>query len=76
MTERLLQVLSEIEAERRRQVLDDGWTPEHDDRHIQGALARAAASDGFKGRRRALVKAAALIVAEIERLDRATKTEN
>lgn len=85
-----------------RQVEVEGWTPEHDDEHYDGALADAAACyaispsgreryeaildgpkhwppriwpfDGEwwkpKDRRRDLVKAGALIIAEIERLDR------
>lgn len=111
-------VLSEIAAERRRQVTSEGWTIEHDDEHTDGSMAMAAAvyahpnmpatekrtdlvergrSAGEsimyplvsavpslwprawtaywykpKNRRRDLVRAAALIVAEIERLDRAT----
>jgi len=32
-----------IAAERRRQVEQEGWTPEHDDRHDGGELAEAAA---------------------------------
>ncbi len=32
-----------IAAERRRQVEAEGWTPEHDDQHTRGELARAAA---------------------------------
>jgi hypothetical protein len=90
-----------IQAERRRQVDVEGWTPEHDDTHDAGDLAQAAACyamgdyrivgrdedgkalgevviwpwhrDWWKpaDRRRNLIKAAALIVAEIERLDRA-----
>lgn len=32
-----------IAAERRRQVEAEGWTPEHDDGHTQGEIARAAA---------------------------------
>lgn len=95
-------VIAEIAAERRRQVEEEGWTPEHDDRHRDGSLAFAAACYGYvaatqgnrhlfqagsppplwppswatkwwkpTNRRRDLVKAAALIVAEIERLDRA-----
>jgi hypothetical protein len=108
-------VVQEIAAERQRQIEAEGWTPEHDDEHHDGALAMAAAlyatprplyevnqwetgvswfeakwpfkrlgrddigpvivPDGDKRRttprRRQLVKAAALIVAEIERLDRA-----
>lgn len=31
-----------IEAERKRQVEDEGWTPEHDDTHTDGILAGAA----------------------------------
>ena len=93
-------VLREIDAERERQIVSEGWTPEHDDGHDRGELARAAGcyalhaglperaqvaagyapSDWWpwdtawwkpKDRRRDLVRAAALIVAEIERLDRA-----
>jgi hypothetical protein len=90
-----------IAAERLRQIEAEGWTPEHDDEHGDGALAQAAACyamgdhrilawshdgkslgqaslwpwhpDWWKpaNRRRDLVKAGALIVAEIERLDRA-----
>lgn len=91
-----------IKVERKRQIEAEGWTPEHDDRHSQGELAKAAAcyavgtllvrhssSNAERGwrspvsiwpwtwdwwkpsdRRRNLVKAGALIVAEIERLDR------
>jgi len=32
-----------IAAERERQVEEEGWTPEHDDSHRRGELARAAA---------------------------------
>ena len=32
-----------IAAERRRQVEDEGWTPEHDAQHFDGELARVAA---------------------------------
>lgn len=94
-------VIAEIAAERERQKTVEGWTPEHDDEHDQGALATAAASyalhagdmvnpnrDGYaacppafwpfdsewwkpKTPRRDLIRAGALIVAEIERLDRA-----
>ena len=100
-----------IAAERRRQMEKEGWTPEHDDDHFDGALAWAAAcyaapeaifrrtdiasggaifSDPFprwKDKRRdlhsgrliepsqdqridLLVKAGALIAAEIDRLVR------
>lgn len=93
-------VINEIEAERKRQGWDEGWTPEHDDAHKDGEMAAAAAAyallashSGYdrqkaywrpdwwpwdlkwwkpKDRRRDLVRAAALIVAEIERLDRTT----
>ncbi len=87
-------------AERHRQVDVEGWTPEHDDEHDDGAMAVAAACyaladrkalevqtvriEGLwqwtgwsalwfkpKDRRRNLVRAGALLLAEIERLDRA-----
>jgi hypothetical protein len=98
----------DVLTERRRQVEAEGWTPEHDDTHANGEIARAAglyalvagsdpttyrnARDGYAlndhhaeamklwpwdwswfkptNRRRDLVKAGALILAEIERLDR------
>jgi hypothetical protein len=95
-----MSALVDIAAERRRQVEQEGWTPEHDDEHVSGELVKAAigyASDVIRTdeqrlltvsfappiwpwdaawwkpstRRRDLVKAGALIVAEIERLDRA-----
>lgn len=92
-----------IAAERRRQVEAEGWTPEHDDEHADGALASAAACcaqfaceqdsaaaehrssvpywladfwpNGWDwkpddDRIRTLVKAGALIAAEIDRLQR------
>ena len=85
----------DVLAERQRQISVEGWTPESDDRHVDGAMASAAACYAlatdehrlsFKhlnlwpwsltwwkpnGRRRNLIKAGALILAEIERLDRA-----
>jgi hypothetical protein len=91
----------DVIAERARQVAAEGWTPQHDDEHGNGAIALAAAAyaieaaaladgmvpdatrsppwcwpwsaDGWKSAdaRRNLVKAGALILAEIERLDRA-----
>ena len=89
-------VMAEVAAERRRQTEAEGWTPEHDDEHSRGELARAAVcyADPFneerenpppkwpweakwwkpKDRRRDLVRAAALIVAEIDRLDRLRTT--
>ncbi|HBP4574726.1 hypothetical protein IPC618_21445 [Pseudomonas aeruginosa] len=89
----------DVQAERRRQVEAEGWTPEHDDEHADGQMARAAACYALAGSsapndgtaallvslawpwdeqwwkpstaRRDLVKACALALAEIERLDRA-----
>lgn len=97
--EALSGVVGEIAAERCRQVEAEGWTPDHDDQHTDGAIARAAAAYAIhstdyptirgersraldwwpwdlhwwkpKDRRRDLIRAAALTVAEIERLDRA-----
>lgn len=97
-------VIEEISAERERQKSSEGWTAKHDDTHVSGELALAAAcyaaasadtliyeryvgvgsltfSDAWpwdrdsdkRGKhepRRILIMAAALIVAEIERLDR------
>lgn len=93
-------VLSEVAAERQRQVTEEGWSPAHDDAHEHGQLAKAGGiyalrasladdeTSGWFGEvfarkwpwarkwwkptnpRRDLVKAAALILAEIERLDR------
>lgn len=87
-----MSVIDEIAAERRRQIGEEGWTPEHDDEHRTGEMAQAAAcyalratplldlahdawpwSDAWwkpKDLRHDLIRAAALIVAEIERLDR------
>lgn len=89
----------DVQAERRRQIEAEGWTPEHDDEHSHGQMARAAACYALAGSsapndgtaallvslawpwdeqwwkpttvRRDLVKACALALAEIERLDRA-----
>lgn len=36
--------LAVVAAERRRQVDEEGWTPEHDDRHDAGELAGAGAA--------------------------------
>lgn len=97
--EEVTQALQDIVQERSRQVESEGWTPEHDDSHVNRELSRAAAcyavgqpdiiltfEGGQKGSvkvwpwhrdwwkpsdaRRNLVKAGALILAEIERLDR------
>jgi hypothetical protein len=101
-----LEVVREVLAERRRHVAEEGWTPEHDDTHRHGELARAAASYANMGslddrtrpliswnhtppptwpwspqwwkpksQRRDLIRAASLIVAEIERLDRAERSK-
>lgn len=86
-----------IQAERQRQIDEEGWTPEHDDEHNTGELALAASAYALTpeihktspgtfwkvwpwprkwwkpspdDRQRELVKAGALIVAEIERLQR------
>ncbi|WP_121382659.1 hypothetical protein [Pseudomonas aeruginosa] len=94
----------DVQAERRRQVEAEGWTPEHDDAHSHGQMARAAACYALAGSsapndgtaallvslawpwdeqwwkpstaRRDLVKACALALAEIERLDRAGITQS
>jgi hypothetical protein len=125
--------IGDVLAERRRQVEAEGWSPEHDDHHVKGDLAMAAAlfatpaplfslhlsqseaevagyevgatgalrwddpwpfkrrahvrhdldafvndgdTRGQGGRRRDLVKAGALIIAEIERLDRQSPPES
>ncbi len=72
-----------IAAERRRQVEVEGWTPEHDAEHVNGELAVAAscyatgdyamwpwAPEWLKPKDRLsdLVRAGALIAAEIDRL--------
>lgn len=99
----LSQAEHDVLAERRRQVDEEGWTPEHDDRQErEGQMAGAAACYAFgerlwtgvengvgflreaatvwpwsnewwkpSTRRRNLVKAGALILAELEREDRA-----
>lgn len=86
--------VSDVLAERRRQVTSEGYTPERDDRYTDGELGVAAAcyimADVEPGAdvpelwpwpaeywkptnlRRDLVKAGALILADIERLDRQT----
>lgn len=87
-----LAVATELLAERRRQIYEEGYTPKHDDRFGPEAFAHAAAAyataedvvggsvlwpdefdgDAFKPKdlRRNLVRAGALILAAIERLDR------
>ncbi len=96
----------DVQAERRRQVEAEGWTPEHDDEHACDEIAAFAcfyamppaardwdaSSTGYGDtlgeailpegwepktgdRRRDLVKACALGLAEIERLDRAAVSQ-
>jgi hypothetical protein len=103
--EQQTQAARDVLAERARQVTAEGWTPEHDDKHSDGDLERAAAAyilqhfgvpvlprneiPAMGGiplwpwhpswwkpgePRRDLVKAGALILAEIERIDRAAAT--
>ncbi|KVQ12031.1 hypothetical protein WJ99_13890 [Burkholderia ubonensis] len=88
----LTNAVRDVLAERRRHVEQEGWTPEHDDQHTDGAMAHAAACYAYpeltaiaglrpwpwdttwwkpSAPRRNLVKAVALGIAEIERLDRA-----
>lgn len=73
----------DVLAERRRQQEVEGWTPEHDDELASGEISALAAEALRKAmlhpdwrpksfdRREELKKAGALILAEIERLDRA-----
>ncbi|EOK5397472.1 hypothetical protein ACM6SP_005964 [Pseudomonas aeruginosa] len=81
----------DVQAERRRQIEAEGWTPEHDDLYCAAELPRAAAAYILNGAndeapaiwpfvakwwkprdaRSNYVRAGALILAEIERLDRA-----
>ncbi|NBK32433.1 hypothetical protein [Pseudomonas aeruginosa] len=93
----------DVQTERRRQITAEGWTPEHDDEHSHGQMARASACYALAGSsapndgtaallvslawpwdqqwwkpstaRRDLVKACALGLAEIERLDRAAASQ-
>lgn len=39
----------DVQAERKRQVEAEGWTPEHDDAHSHGQMARAAACYALAG---------------------------
>ncbi|MCO2500450.1 hypothetical protein FA334_31165 [Pseudomonas aeruginosa] len=39
----------DVQAERRRQITAEGWTPEHDDEHSHGQMARAAACYALAG---------------------------
>ncbi|MFB8340941.1 MazG-like family protein [Brucella cytisi] len=75
----------DVLAERRRQIEVEGWTPQDDDKQTDSEMAHAAACYALNNasvwpysiswwkptdHRRNLVKAGALILAEIERLDR------
>jgi hypothetical protein len=73
-------VLAEIAAERERQIAK-WYTAEHDDGHPHGTLPDAAIAyikrwPAQGDRRRDLIKAAALLVAEIQRIDRARLVAN
>lgn len=81
-----MNALEMIAAERQRQVEVKGYTPEHDDEHVLGEIAEAAAEfaspdmwlephswaykKGEHTRLQQLAKAGALIVAEMERIMR------
>ncbi|HFJ0418540.1 TPA: hypothetical protein ACGS08_001080 [Pseudomonas aeruginosa] len=95
----------DVQAERRRQVEAENWTPEHDDQHSDGQMAQAAGCyalhaggigtdwpGGIRNgsalfwpwdeewwkpstARRDMVKACALGLAEIERLDRVAASQ-
>lgn len=92
--------IQDVVGERQRQISAERWTPEHDDKHPVGDMARAAACyalvsanypaddvailrfwpwlDGWwkpGENRRNLIKAGALILAEIERIDRAAQQQ-
>jgi hypothetical protein len=94
------QAIEDVVFERERQKTVERWSKEHDDQHVNGELARAAACYAYEAgrtdyqrdidgneppmmwpwsaewwkptnRRRDLIKAGAMILAEIERIDRA-----
>ncbi|NNB83637.1 hypothetical protein [Pseudomonas aeruginosa] len=99
------QAWHDVQAERRRQIEAEGWTPEHDDQHSDGQMAQAAGCyalhaggigtdwpGGIRNgsalfwpwdeewwkpstARRDMVKACALGLAEIERLDRVAASQ-
>lgn len=83
--DKMSQAAIDVLAERRRQIEVKGWTPEHDDEHRHGeilweawgALARLSGqaleqrtSGNLSHYRQILVEGTAMILAEIERLDR------
>lgn len=96
-----MSAIKEIIAERLRQISVKGWSLAHDDEHVNGEMALAAAAYAAnttrvkrlsdlldrlwpwaiewwkpKTHRYDLIRAAALLVAEIERLDRAAKRQD
>lgn len=96
MSKLISQAVEDVLKERDRQIHEEGWTLEHDDRHVDYELARAGAAYAIlnfqgmrqmalaiwpfhrtflkrRGLRRNLVRATALLIAEIERLDRLEK---
>jgi len=85
-----VKALQDVIAERKRQIDAECWSSDHDDQYVNGELAQAAACYAacdpnrwpwpwkwWKPNtiRRNLVKAGALILAEIERIDRQAKKE-
>lgn len=71
-------VLVDVSAERRRQATDLGWTQEHDDSHdlkefvdLAGdQIAKASRALTNTEHREHMIKAIALLVAQVEVLDR------
>lgn len=77
--------INDVNLERQRQMGKEGWTYAHDDAHLNNELAKAASCYAVgnnvgwpwslnwwkpKTYRENLVRSGALIIAEIERLDR------
>lgn len=79
-----------IKAERQRQIEQEGWTPEHDDQHYWRELVTAAgcyvgeknpwpwpdSPPKLGDAQRNYTKAGALLLAEIDRLNRASERAN
>lgn len=103
MTEATAAAMTDILAERERQKNEENWTEEHDDEHVHGELAAAAAmyalgtTDNDRqvfnailqsvwpwdvewwkptDAERDLIKAGALIMAELERIRRAKRSND
>jgi hypothetical protein len=78
----LSQAEVDVLEERRKQVIEKGWTDRHDDGHDQYALQHAAAAYALqdhwhpRGRRENLIRAAALMLAAIEKLDRESAAQS